>query len=188
MKLTPLMIYQREFRRKAINGLDPEDVETFLFQVAEGVEALLSENDELQRRLGRPPESAEDDAPASSGGEIRATRAASARELEQARGEAARVRDGADEEAQRIVAEARQQAEELMTLARRRAEARAQGSGADPETARALAREYQSLLVQHLSRVTTFIGDSEPASAGDDSADGQEADEQPTTQIGPTSQ
>ena len=53
MKITPLDIYQKEFKRKTLNGLDPDDVENFLFHVAEGVEQLLTENAELKRRSER---------------------------------------------------------------------------------------------------------------------------------------
>ncbi|GIX06891.1 MAG: hypothetical protein KatS3mg115_1294 [Candidatus Poribacteria bacterium] len=51
MKLTPIDIYQKQFHRRRLRGLDPEEVEEFLFQVAEAVEDLLEEKMELERRL-----------------------------------------------------------------------------------------------------------------------------------------
>ena len=182
MKLTPLAIYQREFRRKAINGLDPEDVESFLFQVAEGVEALLSENEELERRLRRTPtaEAAEESEPSNPV----PSRAASVRELEQASQEAKRVREAAEVTARRIVEEARTKAEDLLNQARRSAEARGRGTQ-DPGVARELAREYQSILVQHLSRVTEYLGDSDRPTARETSVEKNENDN-PTTQVGAT--
>ncbi|HSB68789.1 MAG TPA: DivIVA domain-containing protein [Candidatus Methylomirabilis sp.] len=43
MEFSPLEITQREFGRK-FRGLDPEEVQTFLEQIAEGMTRLLQEN------------------------------------------------------------------------------------------------------------------------------------------------
>lgn len=50
MKLTPLEIRKQEFRR-AMRGLDPIEVQTFLEMVAEEYESLSEENKSLNRRL-----------------------------------------------------------------------------------------------------------------------------------------
>ncbi len=50
MRITPLDIYKREFRR-AIRGVDPDDVEEFLGQVANDYEELLNENAELKKQI-----------------------------------------------------------------------------------------------------------------------------------------
>ena len=49
MRLTPLEIRKQEFR-KAIRGLDPIEVQTFLEMVAEHYETVLEENKALSRR------------------------------------------------------------------------------------------------------------------------------------------
>lgn len=50
MKLTPLEIRNQEFR-KALRGLDPVEVQTFLEMVSEQYEQLLEENKSLNRRI-----------------------------------------------------------------------------------------------------------------------------------------
>lgn len=50
MKLTPLEIRNQEFR-KALRGLDPVEVQTFLEMVSEQYEQLLEENKTLNRRI-----------------------------------------------------------------------------------------------------------------------------------------
>lgn len=50
MKLTPLEIRKQEFK-KAIRGLDPIEVQTFLEMVAEQYESILEENKSTNRRI-----------------------------------------------------------------------------------------------------------------------------------------
>ncbi len=50
MKLTPLDIQQQQFKGKLIGGLDPEDVDGFLQQVAQELEDLIRENTELREQ------------------------------------------------------------------------------------------------------------------------------------------
>ena len=50
MKITPLEIYQQEFK-KAIRGVDPDEVEEFLVKVAESYEEVLKENEQLARQV-----------------------------------------------------------------------------------------------------------------------------------------
>jgi len=50
LRLTPSEIYQREFKR-AFRGLDQEDVEDFLDQIAEDYEAITNENETMKQQL-----------------------------------------------------------------------------------------------------------------------------------------
>ena len=163
MKLTPLDIYQKEFRRKKLNGLDPEDVEQFLFQVAEGLEALLHENAQLAQRLERGGAQ-----PAGGGGGSEAGdatgRQAAQQQVEKARQEARRIADEALAKAKSIVDDARAQAQRIGAAAQARAPQPAMAA-ATPETTNErviqFARDYQSMLVKHLSQVTQHLGHEE---------------------------
>ncbi|WP_243688408.1 DivIVA domain-containing protein [Geotalea toluenoxydans] len=53
MKITPIDIQQQQFKGKMIGGLDPEDVDAFLQMVAQEMEGLLRENNELKEQLNR---------------------------------------------------------------------------------------------------------------------------------------
>lgn len=53
MKITPIDIQQQQFKGKMIGGLDPEDVDAFLQVVAQEMEGLLRENNELKEQLNR---------------------------------------------------------------------------------------------------------------------------------------
>src|SRR6185436_13641319 len=50
MRLTPLDIREQQFRR-VMRGLDPEEVEAFLSNVANEFEALVAGNNELRQRV-----------------------------------------------------------------------------------------------------------------------------------------
>lgn len=50
MSLTPLDIQKKEFK-KAMRGCDPEEVETFLYEVSEFAEKLLYEKEQLENQL-----------------------------------------------------------------------------------------------------------------------------------------
>ncbi len=52
MKITPLDIRKQKFDMK-LRGLDPEAVESFLFIVAEELETILREKEELREMAGR---------------------------------------------------------------------------------------------------------------------------------------
>lgn len=59
MKISPLDIQQQQFKGKMFGGLDSDDVDAFLQQVAEQVEELVRENTELKeqnRRMGADAE------------------------------------------------------------------------------------------------------------------------------------
>lgn len=50
MRITPLDIYQQEFKR-ALRGIDPDEVEDFLERVADDYEKLIGENTDLKERI-----------------------------------------------------------------------------------------------------------------------------------------
>lgn len=50
MKITPLDIQQQQFKGKMLGGLDPNDVDSFLQMVAQEMESLVRENDELKEQ------------------------------------------------------------------------------------------------------------------------------------------
>lgn len=152
--ITPMEIYQREFKRKALNGLDPEDVEDFLFQVAEDMEALMKENTELKQSLeGGAPASRQEPQPA-------AADSRSAETLEQAQAEAATIKAKAEMEARTILNQARAEAKKISR----------QKGGESPQTSAGGVSEhekkYLSMLARHLSEMTLLL---EEAGLGDES-------------------
>src|SRR5947208_16848097 len=52
MRLSPLDIRQQQFTVRMLRGLDPQEVEAFLEDVAEEYEQLLKENVTLREQLG----------------------------------------------------------------------------------------------------------------------------------------
>lgn len=50
MPITPLDIYQKEFK-KVLRGIDPDEVEDFLEQVADDYELLIKENARLKEQI-----------------------------------------------------------------------------------------------------------------------------------------
>ncbi|MFZ3208654.1 MAG: DivIVA domain-containing protein [Geobacteraceae bacterium] len=50
MKISPLDIQQQQFKGKFFGGLDPEDVDAFLQMVAEEMENLIRENNDLKEQ------------------------------------------------------------------------------------------------------------------------------------------
>ena len=50
MRITPLDIYQQEFKR-VLRGFDPDEVEDFLERVAEDYEQLIKENASLEAKM-----------------------------------------------------------------------------------------------------------------------------------------
>ena len=50
MRITPLDIYQQEFKR-VLRGIDPDEVEDFLERVADDYEQVLKENSTLKDRI-----------------------------------------------------------------------------------------------------------------------------------------
>lgn len=60
MKITPLDIQQQQFKGKMLGGLDPNDVDAFLQFVAQEMESLIRENDELKEQVRRASQQAEE--------------------------------------------------------------------------------------------------------------------------------
>jgi cell division initiation protein len=52
MRLSPVDIRQQQFTMKMFRGFDPQEVDTFLDDVAEDFESLLRENAALKEQLG----------------------------------------------------------------------------------------------------------------------------------------
>jgi cell division initiation protein len=52
MRLSPVDIRQQQFTMKMFRGFDPQEVDTFLDDVAEDYESLLRENASLKEQLG----------------------------------------------------------------------------------------------------------------------------------------
>ncbi len=50
LRITPLDIYQQEFKR-VLRGLDPDEVEDFLERVADDYEQVLRENATLKKQI-----------------------------------------------------------------------------------------------------------------------------------------
>ena len=50
MKITPLDIYQQEFKR-VLRGFDPDEVEDFLERIADDYEQLIKENASLEQKI-----------------------------------------------------------------------------------------------------------------------------------------
>ena len=53
MKLTPLDIQRHEFQQRSLRGLDPDEVRTFLNEVAEEMEQLRAENEKRSEEVRR---------------------------------------------------------------------------------------------------------------------------------------
>ncbi|SNB45917.1 DivIVA domain-containing protein [Geobacter sp. DSM 9736] len=60
MKISPLDIQQQQFKGKMLGGIDPEDVDVFLQQVAQEMEELIRENTELKEQVRRTATEAEE--------------------------------------------------------------------------------------------------------------------------------
>ncbi|MAF11240.1 hypothetical protein CMK11_12380 [Candidatus Poribacteria bacterium] len=185
MKLTPLDIYQKEFRRKTLNGLDPEDVEQFLFQVAEGLEALLHENARLTQRLASGgPE------PAGEGTDVgeAPTPPEGRQEVDQARQEARRIGDEARAKGKALVDDARAEAQRILDAAQARASQPATHSSTQaprPDArARQFAREYQAMIVKHLAQVTHHLADEDDHQDDPVVEEPAATDEDRTTEVG----
>jgi len=60
VKITPLDIQQQQFKGKMLGGLDPNDVDSFLQFVAQEMESLIRENDELREQARKASQQAEE--------------------------------------------------------------------------------------------------------------------------------
>ncbi len=108
MKITPLDIQQQQFKGKLIGGLDPEDVDGFLQQVAQELEDLIRENTDLREQSRKAI--AEKEEMARREADIRETMLAAQKITEEmksnAQKEATLITSEAELKAEKIVAEA----------------------------------------------------------------------------------
>lgn len=180
MQLTPLDIYQKEFRRKKLNGLDPEDVEQFLFQVAEGLEALLHENARLAQKANGGETPAIDDGTDATGAPPRQD---ARRDVELARQEARRITDEARANAKATIDDARAEARRILDAAAARGPHASPVDTRQDPRARQFAVEYQSILVKHLAQVTQHLGDADDDRRDPDDLEHAPSGEDNTTEV-----
>lgn len=108
MKISPLDIQQQQFKGKMFGGLDSDDVDAFLQQVAEQVEELVRENTELKeqnRRMGADAEELKQRE-----ADLRQTMLAAQKIVEE-------MKNNAEKEARLLVSEAELKAERIVAEA-----------------------------------------------------------------------
>ena len=122
MRITPLDIYQQEFKR-VLRGLDPDEVEDFLERVADDYEQVLRENASLKKQI----ESLE--LQLTAGGRIKQTSASSPASgqsaddfIKEAKKESENIVRQAMESAETIISKARNEAHQIRSEAGRREE------------------------------------------------------------------
>lgn len=108
MKISPLDIQQQQFKGKMFGGLDSDDVDAFLQQVAEQVEELVRENTELKEQNRRM--TAEADELKQREADLRQTMLAAQRVMEE-------MKANADKEARLVISEAEMKAEKIVAEA-----------------------------------------------------------------------
>ena len=120
MRITPLDIYQQEFKR-VLRGLDPDEVEDFLERVADDYEQVLRENATLKKQI----ESLESQS--TTGGRVKQTAASTKAAIGKDADDT--IRD-AKKEAENIVRQAMESAETIISKARNEAhKIREEGTG-----------------------------------------------------------
>jgi len=115
MKITSLDIQQQQFKGKMFGGLDQEDVDAFLQNVAAEMENLIRENNELKEQQSRhKPEMIECAEKEQARNEvIRARQRTQLDQKKKARKEADLIITEAELKAERVVADAERQLGEL---------------------------------------------------------------------------
>lgn len=113
MRITPLDIYQREFSRKNIGGLDENEVYGFLKKVGREYETLYAENKSLKDQAQRLTGQMEDYL------ELEKTLKQTLISAQKASGE---LKDNAEKEAELIIKESELQSERILDEARSEAE------------------------------------------------------------------
>ncbi|NLM17181.1 MAG: DivIVA domain-containing protein [Candidatus Riflebacteria bacterium] len=114
MRLTPLDIYQREFSRKNIGGLDENEVYNFLKKVGREYESLYAENKTLTEQSQKLSGQMEDYL------ELEKTLKQTLISAQKTSGD---MKDNAEKEAEIIIKEAELQSERILDEARTEAEA-----------------------------------------------------------------
>ncbi len=159
MRITPLDIYQREFSRKNIGGLDENEVYSFLKKVGREYEAVYAENKSLKDQAQRLTGQMEDYL------ELEKTLKQTLISAQKHSGE---LKDNAEKEAELIVKEAELQAERILDEARTESETIGKEIRDLKRQKRMLKVELRTVLESYLSMVNedspVFARLSEPAS------------------------
>jgi cell division initiation protein len=135
LRITPLDIYQQEFKR-VLRGFDPDEVEDFLERVAEDYEQLIRENASLEAKL-----SADETAGLPDDSRVEASQAAD-NLIREAKKEAESIIREARKEADNIVRRAREEVPEARADTQEsRGEAADEDADAALEEANAKAKE-----------------------------------------------
>jgi cell division initiation protein len=111
MKITPLDIQQQQFKGKMFGGLDPEDVDSFLQLVAQEMEGLNRDNNDLREQSRKATLAMEEIAQREAN--LRETMLAAQKITEE-------MKANAQKEAQLIVSEAELKAEKILVEANNR--------------------------------------------------------------------
>lgn len=116
MRITPLDIYKREFKR-VFRGIDPDEIEAFLEQIADDYEEIIKENAQLKQRM-QAFESGEDGElydQESVDAIIQDAEEKAGKILEYAKSEADKIREEARQEADKIIQKAEEEASPSQT-------------------------------------------------------------------------
>jgi cell division initiation protein len=157
MRITPLDIYQREFSRKNIGGLDENEVYSFLKKVGREYESLYAENKSLKDQAQRLTGQMEDYL------ELEKTLKQTLISAQKASGE---LKDNAEKEAELIIKEAELQAERILDETRTEAETIGKEIRELKKNKRMLKVELRTVLESYLSMLNEdaniFASISEP--------------------------
>lgn len=145
MRITPLDIYQREFSRKNIGGLDENEVYSFLKKVGREYETLYAENKSLKDQAQRLTGQMEDYL------ELEKTLKQTLISAQKASGE---LKDNAEKEAELIIKEAELQSERILDEARSEAELIGKEIRELKKNRRMLKVELRTVLESYLSMLS----------------------------------
>jgi cell division initiation protein len=142
MRITPLDIYQREFAKKKIGGLDEVEVNEFLKKVGREYESLYSENKSLKEQADRLTAQMKDYL------ELEKTLKQTLISAQKTSGD---MKNNAEKEAELIVKEAEMQAERILDEARSESEMVAREIRELKKQKRMLKVELRTVLESYLS-------------------------------------
>ena len=145
MRITPLDIYQREFSRKNIGGLDENEVYGFLKKIGREYESQYAENKSLKDQAQRLTGQMEDYL------ELEKTLKQTLISAQKASGE---LKDNAEKEAELIIREAELQAERILDETRSESEMIGKEIRELKKQRRMLKVELRTVLESYLSMVT----------------------------------
>ncbi len=145
MRITPLDIYQREFSRKNIGGLDENEVYGFLKKVGREYESLYAENKSLKDQAQRLTGQMEDYL------ELEKTLKQTLISAQKASGE---LKDNAEKEAELIIKEAELQSERILDESRSEAEMIGKEIRELKKNRRMLRVELRTVLESYLSMLS----------------------------------